>query len=271
MSITACLVLSKMMLAGWALFSAAEWLSNLSLLRSDGLLAWELLRLRPSVIGPCALRTAFYSGRAITAVLLARLCAALVLLWPAVDAADLPASLIVLFSCFYVARRTRFGGDGADQMGMVVAIGVVLMSAGLTLKDPPLAWCGVFAIAGQAALAYPAAGIAKLVSPLWRAGTALPAIMNTQSYGHQGAAQLASSRPVFSRSLCWLIILAESLFPVIFLLPPALVIASLACFAAFHWANAYFMGLNAFVWSFLATYPSVFAASQAVRHLLGWP
>jgi hypothetical protein len=52
--------------------------------------------------------------------------------------------------------------------------------------------------------------------------------------------------------------------------PPALVIAALLCFAAFHLSNAYFMGLNAFVWPFLATYPSVMVMNSLVRDWLGW-
>jgi hypothetical protein len=207
--------------------------------------------------------------RSVTAVLLCRIIAALALLLPGANHADLPASLLILVSCWYLSRRTLFGGDGSDQMGMVVALGVTLMSTGLAVNDPPLAWCGVFAIAGQATLAYPAAGIAKLVSPVWRAGVALPGVMNTQSHGHPAAARIAENWPHFSRSLCWLIMVTESLFPVVLLLRHDLAIASLACFAIFHLANAYFMGLNGFVWSFLATYPSVLAANSSIRHFLG--
>jgi len=270
MDIAACLADTKLLLALWVLLSSAEWLGNLPLLSDEGLLSFQILRLRPSLLGAPALQARLYSGRALRTVLIARIAAGAALLLPLASRWDLPASLLILGSCAYLARRTRFGGDGSDQMGLVVALGVVLMSAGRAAGDSSLAWCGVLAIAGQAAIAYPAAGIAKWVSPVWRSGVALPRVMNTQTYGHAGAARLAARSRLLSRALCWLIILSESLFPLVLLLPQPLAVASLACFALFHLSNAYFMGLNAFVWSFLATYPAVLTANAALRHLLGW-
>lgn len=270
MAIAACLLATKPLLALWVLLSSVEWLYNLHLLGEDGLLSFQVLRLRRSLLRSPALQAAVYSVPAVRAVLFARIAAAVVLLLPPAGRWDLPASLMILLSCAYLARRTRFGGDGSDQMGMVVALGVTLMSAGLASADKALAWCGVLAIAGQAAIAYPAAGIAKWVSPVWRSGVALPRVMNTQSYGHAGAARLAHTAPLLSRALCWLIILSESLFPLVLLLPARAALASLACFALFHLCNAYFMGLNAFVWSFLATYPALLAANAVIRQGLGW-
>lgn len=60
------------------------------------------------------------------------------------------------------------------------------------------------------------------------------------------------------------------LFPLVFVLPWNVAIASLACYAMFHFCNAYFMGLNAFVWSFLASYPSVILMNSTIRNGLGW-
>jgi hypothetical protein len=270
MGLASCLIATKLLLAAWVVLSSAEWLHNLPLLREDGLLSFQVLRLRPSLLRSPALQGQLYSVRTVQAVLCARIAAAVALLLPRASAADLPASLLILLSCGYLARRTRFGGDGSDQMGMVLALGVTLMSAGRAAGDPPLAWCGVLAICGQALLAYPAAGIAKWVSPVWRSGVAVPRVMDTQSYGHAAAARLAAGSPLLSRALCWLIILSESLFPVVLLLPPRALLASLVCFAIFHLCNAYFMGLNAFVWSFLGTYPSVMLANAQIRHSLGW-
>ena len=92
---------------------------------------------------------------------------------PTPSPADLPCSIIILLSCFYISRRTWFGGDGSDQMGMVIAAGTAIMSAGITFNDTDLALSGVLAIGGQATLAYFVAGAAKLVSPVWRDGSAL--------------------------------------------------------------------------------------------------
>jgi hypothetical protein len=271
--IAPCLVITKVLLAAWSLLSAAEWLVNLHLFRPDGLLSWKILGLRPSLIGASPLRAHLYSESFIVSVLLARILAGLVLLLPYPNHAgpgDLAASFAILLSCFYMSRRSRFGGDGSDQMGMVVAFGVAIMSAGFILNDPSLALCGVFALAGQATLAYFVAGAAKLASPVWREGGALLGVMQTQSYGDSFAARFAGNRPGFCAFVCWLTIVTETLFPLVLILPPALLMASLACFAAFHFSNAWFMGLNAFIWPFLATYPSVILANSLIRDWAGW-
>lgn len=268
--IASCLVITKILLAAWSLLSAAEWFFNLHLFRTDGLLSWNILGLRPSLIGSRTIRAYIYSEPFITGVLLARILAGLALLLPHPGPADLPASGVILLSCFYISRRSRFGGDGSDQMGMVIAFGVAIMSAGFALDDMGLAGCGVFAIVGQATLAYFVAGAAKLASPVWREGGALLGVMQTQSYGDSFAARFARNRPEFCTFVCWTTIITEMLFPSVLVIPPSLAIASLACFAAFHFSNAWFMGLNAFVWPFLATYPSVMLANSVIREWIGW-
>ncbi len=270
MDIVTCLVITKILLAAWALLSAMEWLANLPLFRRDGLLSWELLKLRPSLSGEASLGTLLYSDFALLSMIGGRALAGAALMMPSANWWDLPCSGLILLSCLYVSRRTVFGSDGSDQMGMVIAAGVTLISAGLALNDNDLALCGVFAIAGQATLAYFIAGAAKAVSPIWRGGHAMPRVMNTRSYGHPLAAKIAGSSTALSGRLCWLIILTEMLFPLVFLLPWNIAILCLACFAVFHFCNAYFMGLNAFVWPFLATYPSVMLLNTMIRSGLGW-
>src|SRR5689334_17529406 len=187
MEIASCLVITKILLAAWSLLSAAEWFSNLHLFRSGGLLSWNILRLRPALISSPAIRPYIHSQTVVISVLLCRVVAAFALLTPYSSPMDFPCSVMILLSCFYMSRRTWLGGDGSDQMGMVIAVGVVIMSAGVVLNDNNLALCGVLAIAGQATLAYFAAGAAKLASPVWRNGSALMGVMKTQSYGHPSA------------------------------------------------------------------------------------
>ena len=270
MEIASCLVITKILLAAWSLLSAAEWFSNLHLFRPGGLLSWNILRLRPALISSPAIRPYIHSQTVVISVLLCRVVAAFALLTPYSSPMDFPCSVMILLSCFYMSRRTWLGGDGSDQMGMVIAVGVVIMSVGMVLNDNNLALCGVLAIAGQATLAYFAAGAAKLASPVWRNGSALMGVMNTQSYGHLSAVYFGEQHPRFCSFVCWMTILTETLFPLILLAPPALVAAALLCFAAFHLSNAYFMGLNAFVWPFLATYPSVIVMNSLARDWLGW-
>jgi hypothetical protein len=267
MDTASCLVITKILLAVWSLLSAAEWLSNLHLFRADGLLSWNVLGLRPSLISSPTIRTYIHSETFIISVLLCRIVASLMLLVPYPNPADLPCSLFIMLSCLYLSRRTRFGGDGSDQMGMVIATGVAILSTGLVLNDRNVALSGVLAIGGQATLAYFIAGAAKLVSPAWREGSALMGVMKTQSYGHAFAVHFAEAQPRFCKFICWTTIITEMLFPLILFVPSGLAIAGLLCFAVFHFSNAYFMGLNAFVWSFLAAYPSIMVLNSVIR---GW-
>jgi hypothetical protein len=270
MDIATCHLLTKFLLAGWALLSSAEWFANLTLFRADGLLSWEVLRLRPRLSRPNGMHIVLYSSAAFRAAISARALAGLVLLAPVASWLDLASASMIVASCLYVSRRAVFGVDGSDQMGMVVAVGVAIISAGIALGDPELAFIGILAIAGQATLAYFIAGAAKMLSPTWRKGQAMPRVMSTRSFGDPLAARIAAGYPRLSHGLCWFVILTEMLFPLVFVVPPDVAIVALASYAIFHFANAYFMGLNAFVWPFLATYPSVMLMNATVRSALGW-
>ncbi len=77
MEIASCLVITKILLAAWSLLSAAEWFSNLHLFRPDGLLSWNILRLRPALISSPAIRPYVHSQSVVISVLLCRVVAAL--------------------------------------------------------------------------------------------------------------------------------------------------------------------------------------------------
>lgn len=65
--------------------------------------------------------------------------------------------------------------------------------------------------------------------------------------------------------LAWGTILAEALFPLLLLAPPAVLGSVLAGFFVFHLAAAVFMGLNTYPWAFLAAYPATVAVSGMLR------
>ncbi len=88
--------------------------------------------------------------------------------------------------------------------------------------------------------------------------------MGTYDWGHEVAAGVAASSRRFSRAFCWILILAEILFPLSLAAPPHLLFAVLAAFLVFHVSNALFMGLNSFVFPFAATYPSVVIANELI-------
>jgi hypothetical protein len=206
-----------------------------------------------------------YSIGAIRFVLWLRVAIGLALFILTSSPALLACFTAIIITSIYLTRRVVFGGDGSDQMGLVVSLGALLIALGLSINDIYIGYSGVTAIAGQAVISYFAAGAAKAASPIWRCGDAIIGVMRTQTYGHPLAARIAENKVAVRKAVCWTVIITEMLFPVILVLPTELAIAALCGFAFFHLINAIFMGLNTFVPTFLATYPAVMLANQIIR------
>jgi hypothetical protein len=77
-------------------------------------------------------------------------------------------------------------------------------------------------------------------------------------------ATVVQSRPLLAYALCWGTILFETAFVVAAILPRNALLVLLAVGAAFHVAVAIMMGLNGFVWSFVATYPAILYLNQVI-------
>jgi hypothetical protein len=162
----------------------------------------------------------------------------------------------IVLSGVLVQLRSAYAGDGAQQMNLVLGAGLLL---GFNPWVRPLTGviCLSF-IAAQSMLSYLASGLAKLVSPVWMKGDALLKIMATTAYGSELGYQLASINPRVTRILCVATVLAEAAFPLLLFAPKWVMLAFFLWGASFHLANAVLMGLNTFVWSYLATYPAIY-------------
>ncbi len=165
-------------------------------------------------------------------------------------------------SSMWVAWRRRVGGDGGEQM---LQMSLLASALGLSFSWSPAAvrMAALF-IAGQACLSYLSAGLAKLVSGVWRSGHALQGIVNTHTHGTSGLSTFLTSHPRLARVLNWTVIVAELAFPAVLLLPKEACLVGLGLALLFHILNAVVMGLNNFVWAFLATYPCVYLARALV-------
>ena len=183
------------------------------------------------------------------------LCAALLSAgWPA---PALVAAVLAAMSMSVIARRT-YGLDGADHMLLVVLVALALAySTGSGTARAVVVWL----IAGEAALAYTTAGIAKLIAPGWRDGTFLPQILHTKIYGCPPLAAALSSRPAAARVACNTLLFWECTFPVALIAPRPVALAYVAAGACFHVTTALVMGLNTFMFSFLAAYPCLLAVA----------
>lgn len=235
----------------------------------DGLLSWRVLRLRNRWSAGSAILAPACGRRGVTIVLALRLAMAAVLTLPVGNAVRLAALVAIVLTGWLLRQRRWLSHDGSDQMGQTVAIGAAILALGLVVRDPGVAFAGVLLIAGQLCIAYFIGGVAKLVSPEWRSGRALIGVMGTHAFGHGFAARVASSRTRFARAFCWALMIVETAFPLAIMLDANLFCVVLLVFASFHLATALFMGLNTYVWSFLAAYPAALAMNSVVSSALG--
>lgn len=183
--------------------------------------------------------------------------AALAALGPASGAgrAALAATLVVHLA---VRWRRHLGGDGAEQLTTLV-LGAAALAV-LPAPSPGRVMLAVTFIGAQVTLSYFTAGLAKLVSPTWRNGSALPAILSTRGHGHPWAAALLGRAGGLGWLGCWVVISFECLFPAMLAAPEPVALTTLAIGLGFHLSCALLMGLNSFLWTFPATYPCVLAA-----------
>ena len=162
--------------------------------------------------------------------------------------------LALLAHAFFVLQRFQgpFNG-GSDRMSLLIL--VCLCWAHLA---PTLEWreVGFGYLALQLILSYFIAGWVKLVNPAWRCGRALRDVFAFSAYPANESLRGWSDRPRALWLVSWAVILFELLFPLAMVSAMALY-AALAIAAIFHLSNAYFLGLNRFVWFWIAAYPSL--------------
>ncbi|MFE4457180.1 HTTM domain-containing protein [Nocardia tengchongensis] len=164
------------------------------------------------------------------------------------------AATVIAATYILLSMRSRFGGDGADQMTIILFVSLaVAFVIGQERAEVIVLWF----ITAQVCLAYFTAGVAKLVSPVWRSGAALPEILATRAYGHRPVAKILARHRTTAAAMCWSVILLECSFPLVLLGIGPLTYLLVISGALLHVSTAILMRLNTFLWAFLATYPAV--------------
>ena len=156
---------------------------------------------------------------------------------------------------------TEFG----EQMVKVILGGAAL--GWLGGSEVTVRWA-VWFIAAQLSLAYFAGGVFKLISSSWRSGEALWAIVNMNAWKHAAAGRWLRQRPQWSAFLSWGTMLWEVTFPLALVAHPWAMAVWLIIGAAFHIGCAIFMGLNSYLWSFVAAYPAVAFLNSSLRDIV---
>jgi hypothetical protein len=244
--------------------SSAEYLARPAVLADTGLCSWPVARLEQYWTSRGRLSGAvgfMLTYPATIGLLVARLIAASLIVAGVPHSTFETALLLAVIVAVSVALVTRcqYGHDGADQMMFICT--VVFLIANATQVVEPVLWF----VAGQSALAYATAGIAKLVSPVWRSGKALPGVLRTRLYGNAAVYGHIVGRPRLAQLLSWSVIIFECSFPAALAGIPLVSFLLLAGGIAFHLVNAFVMRLNTFFLSFVATYPAVLFCAQEVR------
>ena len=236
----------------------------------SGVYSWRILQWRfgiPGRIRTSPLVATAFDERGIRVLLLVRLAAlAWVVVVPLGSLWFTAGMALLVASNLIFTWRRLYGDDGSDQMNTIILVTLLLTvgphANGFLLK------LGLWFIALQACLSYTTAGIAKLVSPIWRNGEAIFRIFNTGTYGLSPVARLLERRRWLNRLLCWTVIGMETLFPLCLILPSPWNWVFLGWGFLFHLQCAIVMGLNSFLWAFVATYPAILLASTTVRAFL---
>jgi len=226
-------------------------------LADDGVFAWPVLR-RELARAPRPLRALadlVGSGRGIVLVIALQLAAALAVPWLEHPA---PAWIVVATTLAIAFRFRGSYNGGSDAMLLIVATCVALARSapGTAVERAALAYA-----AAQLVLSYVVAGVAKLSDPAWRRGTALPVLVALPQYRVPARARAALAHPLLARLAGWSVLGFECGVPLALLQPRACPVV-LTVGAVFHLGNALVLGLNRFLWTWLAAYPALLYWAQ---------
>lgn len=244
------------------LISSLEFLIRPDLLADSSMLSWRVLRLgrRWTSHGRLA-RTAdlLLTFPVLTWLFGVRaLAAATLIVVPIFISVPDPVHLLLLGVVVAGGAmrflRAPYGSEGADEASQIVLTALLLVC----LRPTPMAMqLGLWFIALQGCLAYFTSGIYKITGRMWLSGTALIGVLGTRSYGNGTLAAWFATHTTLARWVSRGLSLSETLFPLVLLAPPSFLPIFLTWGVVFHLSCAVVMGLDCFVWAFVATYPAI--------------
>ena len=167
--------------------------------------------------------------------------------------------LILLISTIAISIRWRgtFNG-GSDYMTIIILTGLSLVAV---FNNSPAAALGcVYYITFHVCRSYFVSGLVKINSKKWRDGTALNSFITAGVYGPADSlSTILNCRPI-ALVLSWAAIIFEVTFPLA-LFNPTLCLGYLLFGFCFHLSNVYLLGLNRFLFAWVAAYPAIYWCS----------
>ncbi|NGO43243.1 alpha/beta fold hydrolase [Streptomyces ureilyticus] len=248
-----------------AFIGALEQLTTASTLADDEIFGWPVLRLNgPDLttgLGKYVAKALEYPH--VVALIQTKALAAAGLVLPGASRAQRGALTGTMCGTGMATQmRLGYGLDGSDHFAFINYAGSLLEK--LFPHDRRAREAAAAFIAAHSCFSYFTAGVSKLVSPAWRDGSAIPQIFRTGTYGDPDLYEFVRDRPWACKALAWTTIVGETAFPLALVAPKPVSRGILGMGLSFHVANARFMGLNRFVWSFAGTYPAVDHASSRI-------
>lgn len=248
-----------LMIAAGQFVFALQLLATRSLFEPGGLLDWDVClrhwrRRRnwlPELGAPSVVAVAGIQATSAGAAALAALQG-----WPL----TVPLAVLFIINVFHIFRMP-LGRTGAEDMSHSVILALLIGSLG---SSTGMTFALIF-IAMHSCLAYLTAGAAKLIMPEWRDGSYMRGMICTRYWGNRALAAWMLRRPVLIKACALTVFIGEMVFPLIVIAPWPLAITGLAVAAAFHIAVAVILGLNLFLFAFVATYPAVLFLNLMVR------
>jgi hypothetical protein len=246
-------------LAIGAVVFSMEFFAIRDSLCDEGMLSWRvhrlsLPRITLRIIAGCGLDHLF-AYRFVIILLATRVLAAITFIllngvgWSGV----VPLSILAATALMFTLRNPQ-GNDGSDQMATIILVASTLSRlVGTTFS---VRACLVF-IAAEASLAYGTSGLLKIVMKEWRDGTFVTEILKTSSYGNRRLLEVFKNRRGIAIFAGWAVCMGDCSLSSAALLPPEFCLSLLAFGVALHFGIATVLGLNTFVWSFVATFPAI--------------
>lgn len=169
----------------------------------------------------------------------------------------------LLFTTVLIAVRFRgtFNG-GSDYMTTLILLAVFI--AGFC-PDNSLGQLACFAYIGiQTILSYFIAGLTKLKEKSWRNGQAIKQFLLHSNYPVDSNTKALIKKPFFALMASVIILIFECTFPLV-LLDKRICLIYLCIGFLFHLENFFVLGLNRFVFAWLAAYPALYYLSDYIR------
>lgn len=256
---------TELFLAVGALISSSELLQIHRSLRDKGLLSWRINRLaHPSitrVVEKLGVEGIFrYPGILVILAIRAGAALGVIATLFASEPSLIPLLVLSMTTLIFTFRSSE-SNDGSDQMGSIAVLACTLAEISGTQAGKCI---GLTFIAFQASLAYGTSGFLKAGAKGWRNGTFIMDILRTSSYGNKHVLDFLRNKLVLATLLGCGVAYGDCGLSVAMVLPPLLCITVLFLGVVLHVGIAFVLGLNTFLWSFVATYPALLWISSLI-------